>query len=321
MLLATGVFACALGLIASERVDRTKVALAGAALVVVLGSIDQHGALEAIEFETLGLLAGMMIAVRLTETTGVFTFVAIRAAQLAHGRPLALVALLTTATALLSAFLDNLTTILLIVPVTFRIADELEIDALPLVIMEVVAANIGGTATLIGDPPNIMIAGHTGLSFMEFLTNLAPIAWTTLAVVVGVLFVVFRSRLRIPAGAREHVGRMDARAAITDAEELRRIGPILLLTIATFFVHRPLGLEPATVALIGASAMLAASRQRVDRTLAGIDWSTLFFFIGLFVIVGALEATGAIGELANALIDVTAGDRTAELLAISSAAT
>ena len=291
MLLATGVFAGALGLIASERVDRTKVALAGAALVVVLGSIDQHGALEAIEFETLGLLAGMMIAVRLTETTGVFTFVAIRAAQLAQGRPLALVALLTTATALLSAFLDNLTTILLIVPVTFRIADELEIDALPLVIMEVVAANIGGTATLIGHLPNIMIAGHTGLSFMEFLTNLAPIAWTTLAVVVGVLFVVFRGRLRIPADAREHVGRMDARAAITDAEELRRIGPILLLTIATFFVHRPLGLEPATVALIGASAMLAASRQRVDRTLAGIDWSTLFFFIGLFVIVGALEAT------------------------------
>jgi Na+/H+ antiporter NhaD/arsenite permease-like protein len=317
VLIATGVFACSLALIASERVDRTKVALAGAALVVLLRSIDQHGALEAIEFETLGLLTGMMIAVRLTETTGVFTFLAIRAAQLAHGRPLALVMLLALATAVLSAFLDNLTTILLVVPVTFRIARELEVDPIPLVIISVVASNIGGTATLIGDPPNIMIGGHTGLSFMAFIENLAPIASVSLWVVVGALYLVFRRRLRIPPAARERVGLLDARAAIEDAEELRRVGPLLLATIAAFFLHRPLGLEPATVALVGATVMLAVSRQPVDRTLAGIDWATLFFFIGLFVIVGALEATGAIERLADAIIAATSGDRTAELLTIS----
>ena len=317
MLLATGVFACALALIASERVDRTKVALAGAAVVLVLGSIDQHGALEAIEFETLGLLAGMMIAVRLAETTGIFTYVAIRAAQLAHGRPFALVLLLAGATGLLSAFLDNLTTVLLVVPVTFRIARELEIDPVPLVIIEVIASNIGGTATLIGDPPNIMIGGFTGLGFVAFIEHLAPVAVPTLAIVVGMLFLWFRRSLRIPEHARDHVNRMDARAAITNPDELRRVGPLLVATILAFFVHHLVHVEPTTVALVGASAMLAVSRQPVERVLQGIDWATLFFYLGLFVMVGALEETGAIGELADALVTATAGDRTAELLGIA----
>jgi Na+/H+ antiporter NhaD/arsenite permease-like protein len=317
VLLATGVFACALALIASERVDRTKVALVGAALVIVLGTIDQHGALEAIEFETLGLLAGMMIAVRVAETTGIFTYIAIRAAQLAHGRPFALVLLLAGATGLLSAFLDNLTTVLLIVPVTFRIARELEIDPIPLVIIEVIASNIGGTATLIGDPPNIMIGAFTGLGFVEFIVHLAPVAIVTLVVVVGVLFLWFRKALQIPEHARDHVNRLDARASITDADELRRVGPLLVATIFFFFIHHLLHVEPTTVALVGASAMLAVSRQPVEQVMHGIDWATLFFFIGLFVMVGALEETGAIGELADALVSVTAGDRTAELLGIS----
>jgi Na+/H+ antiporter NhaD/arsenite permease-like protein len=162
-----------------------------------------------------------------------------------------------------------------------------------------------------------MIAGHTGLSFTAFISNLAPIAFVSLWTATGALLLVFRRRLRIPERARERVGLLDARGAIEDPGELRRTGPLLLATIAAFFVHRPLGLEPATVALVGASAMLAASRQRIDRTLAGIDWATLFFFIGLFVIVGSLEATGAIARVADAIIAATSGDRTAELLAIS----
>jgi Na+/H+ antiporter NhaD/arsenite permease-like protein len=216
----------------------------------------------------------------------------------------------------LSAFLDNLTTVLLMVPITFLLADALDIDAIPLVIIEILASNIGGTATLIGDPPNILIAGATDLSFMAFIVNLAPAVVVTLVVVVGLLFLVFRGRLQIAPDARERVMELDARKSIEDPDELRRTLPVLLLTIAAFFVHKPLHLEPATVALAGATVMLLVSRQSLEKALAGIEWPTLFFFIGLFIMVGALEEQGAIREIADGIASVTAGDRTAELLGI-----
>ena len=176
MTVAVAIFAIALIAIASERLDRTKAALAGAALILFTQTIDQDQAVEAIDFNTIGLLAGMMILVRITEETGLYNYLAIRAGQLSGGRPLALVVSLSVATAVLSAFLDNLTTILLVVPITFLLADALDIDPIPLILIEVIASNIGGTATLIGDPPNILIAGATGLSFMEFIAHLAPVA-------------------------------------------------------------------------------------------------------------------------------------------------
>ncbi|MGH3994037.1 MAG: SLC13 family permease, partial [Pseudonocardiaceae bacterium] len=205
MTVAIVLFAGALAVIASERVDRTKVALLGATLIILTSTIDQDQAIEAIDFNTIGLLAGMMIMVKLTETTGVYTWVAIRAGQLSRGRPWAVVLALGGTTAVLSAFLDNVTTVLLVVPITFLLADALDIDVVPLVIIEIVASNIGGTATLIGDPPNILIAGHTGLSFDAFITNLAPIAVPALVVVLGVLFALFRSRLQIDPQARERM--------------------------------------------------------------------------------------------------------------------
>jgi Na+/H+ antiporter NhaD/arsenite permease-like protein len=317
MALAVCIFLGALALIASERVDRTKVALLGAALVLLTQTIDQHEAIEAVDFNTLGLLAGMMIVVRLTEETGVFTWVAIKAGQLSGGRPLRLVLALAFSTAILSAFLDNLTTILLVVPVTFLLAREFRIDPIPLILIEVMACNLGGTATLIGDPPNIMIAGATGLSFTAFIENLAPIATVTTIVVVFALYAVFRRRLAISPAARRNVLHLDAESAIRDLRELRILLPILGLILLAFFVHKPLHLEPATIALSGATAMLLVTRQSLERTLAGIEWPTLFFFLGLFVMVGGLERTGAIDELAEAILDATDGDRTAELLAIS----
>ncbi len=194
MTLAVVIFAGALAAIASERVDRTKVAMTGAVLVLLTQTIDQERAIEAIDWPTLGLLAGMMVVVRLTEMTGVYTYVAIRAGQLARGRPFVLVLLLAGATAVLSAFLDNLTTVLLVVPITFLLADALDIDPIPLVLIEVIASNIGGTATLIGDPPNILIAGATGLSFGAFVVNLAPIVVVTFLAVTGALYLVLRRR-------------------------------------------------------------------------------------------------------------------------------
>ncbi len=318
MAVAVITFIVALAVIASERVNRTKVALLGAVIVVLfVGSeYDQELAVEAIDFNTIGLLAGMMILVYLTQETGVYDWIAIKAGQLSKGRPFWVVISLAGTTALLSAFLDNLTTILLMVPITFLLADALDVDPIPLIVIEIIASNIGGTATLIGDPPNIIIAGATDLSFNDFLTNLAPVVFVTFFVVIGMLYAVYRRRLQIPERNREFVMEMDADSSIRDAGELKRTGPVLIGTIILFFAHQALHIEPATVALAGASVALLVTRQNLEETLSGIEWSTLFFFLALFVMVGALEDTGAIAEVANAIKDVTQGDRSAELLGI-----
>jgi Na+/H+ antiporter NhaD/arsenite permease-like protein len=311
------VFAIALGVIASERLHRTAVALLGAALVVVSHTIDQEEAVAAIDFNTIGLLAGMMLIVRLTEPTGVYNYLAIRAGQLSRGRPLVLVVALAGTTALLSAFLDNLTTMLLIVPITFLLADTLDIRPIPLVIIQIIASNIGGTATLIGDPPNILIAGATDLSFLDFIVNLAPVAAVTFVVVTGLLYLAFRRSFRIDREARRRVMSLDASRSIEDHDELKRTLPIAVLTILAFFVQGAIGIEPATVALTGATVMLLVTRQSLEEALSGIQWATLFFFLGLFVMVGALVETGAIGEVTDAVASVTGGDRSAELLGIT----
>ena len=317
MALAVIIFILALALIATERVDRTKVALLGAVLVLLTQTIEQERAIEAIDWNTLGLLVGMMIVVRVTEPTGAYTWVAIRAGQLSKGRPFAVVLALSVTTAVLSAFLDNLTTVLLMVPITFLLADALDVDPIPLVIIEILVSNIGGTATLIGDPPNIMIAGATGLTFVEFIVNLAPVAIVTFAVVTAGLYWTYRPHLRITPEAQARVMELDAADSIEDARELKRTVPILVATILLFFAHQALHLEPATVALAGAAVMLLVTSQKVEDVLAGLEWPTLFFFVGLFVMVGALEETGAIEEVANGIADVTAGNRTAELLGIA----
>jgi len=317
MAFAVVLFAAALAVIASERVDRTKVALLGAVLLLLTQTIEQHAAIEAIDWNTLGLLAGMMLMVKVTEPTGVYNWLAIRAGQLSRGRPVAVVWSLAATTALLSAFLDNLTTVLLMVPITFLLADALDIDPVPLVVIEILVSNIGGTATLIGDPPNILIAGATGLSFMAFIANLAPVAIVTFAVVTTGLYLVFRRQLRVTPEARQRVMELDAKRSIEDIDELKRTVPVLVGTILLFFAHQALHLEPATVAMTGATVMLFVSRQKLGDSLAGIEWPTLFFFIGLFVMVGALEETGAIDEVARGIAALTDGDRTAELLGIT----
>ena len=317
MAVAVVLFAAALAVIASERVDRTKVALLGAVLLLLTQTIEQDVAIEAIDWNTLGLLAGMMLMVKITEPTGVYTWVAIKAGQLSRGRPLWIVVSLAGTTAVLSAFLDNLTTILLVVPITFLLADALDIDPLPLIVTEVLVSNIGGTATLIGDPPNILIAGAADLSFMAFIVNLAPVALVAFLVVTGGLYLAYRRQLQVAPESRARVMELDARRSIEDMDELKRTVPVLVGTILLFFAHQTLHIEPATVAMTGATVMLFVSRQKLADSLAGIEWPTLFFFIGLFVMVGALEETGAIDEVAQGVGSLTDGDRTAELLGIT----
>jgi Na+/H+ antiporter NhaD/arsenite permease-like protein len=316
--IAVATFLIALGVIASEKMHRTNVALLGAAIVVLfVGDFSQEQAIEAVDFNTIGLLVGMMIIVYLTQQTGVYDYIAIRAGQLSGGRPFAVTMALAGTTALLSAFLDNLTTILLVAPITFLLADALDIEAVPLLIIEVIASNIGGTATLIGDPPNIIIAGATGLSFNDFIVNLAPIVVITLAVVVPLLYLVFRSRLQVEEKNRRAVMELNAKASIRDSAELRRTGPVLILTVLAFFAHQQLHIEPATVALTGAAIGLLVTKLDLEKVLSHVEWTTLFFFIGLFVMVGALEATGAIDHVADAVKDLTGGERTAELFGIT----
>jgi Na+/H+ antiporter NhaD/arsenite permease-like protein len=314
---AVSTFLIALGLIAAERFHRTKVALLGAAIVTLfVGAFDQEKAIESVDFNTIGLLVGMMILVYVTQQSGVYDYIAVRAGQLSKGRPFAVVLSMALTTAVLSALLDNLTTILLVVPVTFLLCDTLDIDPIPLIVIEVIASNIGGTATLIGDPPNIIIAGYTGLSFNEFILNLAPIVVVTLAIVIGLLYLYMRKSFQTTEENRRYVMQLDASASITNPTELRRTGPVLLVTILAFFAHQQLHIEPATVALAGAAVALLITTVPLEKALSNIEWPTLFFFVGLFVMVGALEETGAIEEVANFAKDLTGGDRTAELMGI-----
>jgi Na+/H+ antiporter NhaD/arsenite permease-like protein len=315
--IAVLIFVLALALIAVEWVHRTKVALAGAALMVLLGVLDQEAAIASVDWATVGLLAGMMVIVGLTEPTGVFTFLALRVAQLSRGRPIALVFLLALVTGVLSAFLDNLTAILLVVPITLLIADILRISPIPLVMVEIVSSNIGGTATLIGDPPNIMIGtARPELSFLDFIVNLAPVALVTLLVVTGGLALAFRGKLRVvPERARE-IASLDAARDIREARYVKRTLAVLLGTIAAFFLHTLLHMEPAVVALTGATVMLLVAAEDVESALEHVEWSTLFFFLGLFVMVGGLEERGVVAQVAEWLADVTGGSSTAEGLVV-----
>ena len=222
-IVAVCVFVVALALIAFEWVHRTKVALAGAGLMVVIGVLDEEHAIEAVDWSTLGLLTGMMILVGLTERTGIFTYLALRVAQLSGGRPFRLVLLLALTTGVMSAFLDNLTTILLVVPVTLLIADVLRISPVPLVLIEILASNIGGTATLIGDPPNILIGTHVPeLTFIDFIVNLAPVSIVTLLATTGLLYLVFRRQLAVPPERALEVERLDPLEAIRESRHVRR---------------------------------------------------------------------------------------------------
>jgi len=300
------VFVVALAVIALEWAHRTKVALAGAAIMVVLGVLDQEAAIESIDWATLGLLAGMMIIVGLVEPTGVFTYLALRVAQLSRGNPVALLFLLAGMTGVLSAFLDNLTAILLVVPITLLLADVLRIAAIPLVLTEVIASNVGGTATLIGDPPNILIGSHREeLSFNDFIVNLAPVSLVTLVAVTGTLALVFRRSLRVDPERAAEIERIDPARDLRQATKVKRTLAVLLGTIIAFFLHVPLHVEPAVVALAGATVMLFVAASDVEKALERVEWATLFFFVGLFVMVGGLVERGVVDDVSDWLADIT----------------
>lgn len=309
--LATIIFIVTYAVIISERLNRAVVALAGAALMVLLGVVNQDEAVEAIDFNTLALLVGMMIIVNVLKRTGVFRYVGWRTAILVAGNPWRLMLGFCIITAFASAFLDNVTTILLMAPVTIAICDDLRLDARPFLITQVIASNIGGTATLIGDPPNILIGSATGLTFFDFLVHLAPAVLIMLPLTFAGFWLMYgRTRtLGVPtAAARGVLARANAREHITNESLLWRSAIVLAFTIAGFILHSALHLEAGTVAMTGAVVLLLVSTVNVHDVLAEIEWTTIFFFVGLFVLVGGVEATGLLDKIAARVTSITGGD-------------
>ena len=311
-IVAIVIFVVAYALIISEKVHRTIVGLFGAMLMILFGIIDQEVAVHHIDFNTLGLLMGMMIIVNITSETGLFNFLAIWAAQKVKAQPIALLVVLSTITMVCSALLDNVTTVLLTVPITFSITSQLKVDVMPYLISQILASNIGGTATLIGDPPNIMIGSAVGLDFMAFVENLTLISIIIFILVQFILIGLYHKGLHTQPELQDKIMRLPAGAQITDHALLRKCLVVIFLTITFFVLHGSLGLESATVALSGAGLLLLLTATRdegaIVKVLSKIEWPAIFFFGGLYVLVGALVETGVIRMLAAEAIKATGGN-------------
>ncbi|MGW5740550.1 SLC13 family permease [Amycolatopsis sp. NPDC003861] len=310
--LAVAVFVVAYAFIATEKLPKTAVALAGAGVVLAFGVTDSADAFYShdtgIDWDVVFLLFGMMVIVSVLRRTGVFEYVAIWAAKRAKGSPLRIMVLLVLITAVASAFLDNVTTVLLIAPVTLLVCDRLDLKPTPFLIAEVLASNIGGAATLIGDPPNIIIGSRAGLSFNDFLVNMTPIVAIELLAFALALRWVFRGSFAVDPARVAGIMRLNEREAIRDGGLLLKCGLVLLGVFAAFVGHSLIHVEPSVVALLGAGVLVVISRVEPEDYLAGVEWETLLFFAGLFVMIGALVKTGVIADLAELAADATGGN-------------
>jgi len=318
-------FVLTYALIVAERLNRAIVAVSAASLMVVGGVLTQEAAVQGIDFNTIGLLTGMMVIVTITRRSGVFQYLAIWAAKRVKADPWGILVMLVLVTAVLSALLDNVTTVLLIAPVTLLITDELKISAYPYLFAEIFASNIGGTATLIGDPPNIMIGSAVGLSFNEFLINLAPIAAVLLLLFLLPLYFIWGHRLEASEDRRRTVMNYREADAITDGRLLKQSLFVITLVISGFILAHKLKAEPATIALFGAALLLILDNlprhieeqsDNVYRTFGDVEWTTIFFFIGLFIVVYGVETAGILELLAERVLDLTGGDRGVTAVAI-----
>ncbi|WP_339288181.1 ArsB/NhaD family transporter [Paenibacillus sp. FSL E2-0201] len=308
---AIGIFLLIYGLIISEKIHRTILAMLGAIVMVAMGIVDQETALHHIDFNTIGLLVGMMMIVGITAETGLFKYAAVKSAKLAKGKPRRILIALFVITAVASAFLDNVTTVLLMVPVTFSITRQLRINPLPFLMSQIIASNVGGTATLIGDPPNIMIGSAVKeLTFMSFISNLTPVIIIIMLAYIPLFLLMFGKQIKSTPELQQSIMSMDEKAMITDHKLLRKCLIVLGITITGFFLHQALHLESATVALAGAFLLLllTGGEHMLEKAFHSVEWITIFFFIGLFVLVSGLVETGVIAELAAKAIELTGGD-------------
>ena len=311
-LIAITVFLATYVFIISEKIHRTVISLVGGMTVVVLGVITQETAIHHIDLNTLGLLVGMMIIVGVTAETGLFNYLAIKAAKKVQGKPTQIMLVMSLLTAVASALLDNVTTVLLTVPVTLSITRKLKVPSTPFLVSQILASNIGGTATLIGDPPNIMIGSSTSLGFGDFVFNLAPVAIVILIITVILLELIYMKKLVTTDELRAHIMTLDENKELRDKSLLKKSVFMLAVTIIMFGLHQMLHLESATVAMFCASVLLLIAYPSHEKQLEGVlrrvEWVAIFFFVGLFVLVGALVETGVISMIAQEAMEITKGD-------------
>ncbi len=317
LLVSLAIFVLTYAVIVTERINRAIVALLGAGVMIMSGVLHQTEAVQGIDFNTIGLLTGMMVIVAITQKSGVFQYVAVRSAKLVKADPWGLMLMLAVVTALFSALLDNVTTVLLVAPVALLITDALRISPYPYLFTIIFASNIGGSATLIGDPPNIMIGSAVGLTFNDFVLNMAPIALLVFLLTLLPIWWFWGRKLHASPEQRAQVMAFDERAAITDPLLLKQSLAVTALTIAGFVFAHALGLEPATIALFGAALLLLiralgrdAEQQSelVHKSFAEVEWVTIFFFVGLFIVVAGVEKAGALKLAAEALVSFTGGE-------------
>ncbi|GGI15743.1 ArsB/NhaD family transporter [Gottfriedia solisilvae] len=306
------VFLIAYAFIISEKINRALIALLGAGIMVAIGVVDLHSALTThIEWETITLLIGMMIIVYITSTSGFFEFIAIKAAKISKGQPIRILVTLSLLTAIASAFLDNVTTILLIVPITLSITKILKVDPIPFLMLEVIYSNIGGTATLIGDPPNIMIgSANKHLTFNEFLFNLTPVIAIIVAVITVIIYFIYRKRLVTTPTAIQKLMSINEADYIKNRLLMYKSLTVLGFTLLGFVLHSVLHLDAALVAMFGATILMVigVKEHDLEKVFASVEWVTIFFFAGLFVLVGGLIDIGLIGSLAIKVLELTNGD-------------
>lgn len=317
MWVATCLLLVTYALIMTEKVNRAIIALLGAGAMVIIGVMDQHEALRGVDWNTLGLLAGMMILVSISRRSGMFQYVAVRAAQWAKAHPAGILLLLQITTAILSSLLDNVTTVLLVVPVTLAITKQLDVPPYPFLFAEIFASNIGGTATLIGDPPNILIGSQVGLSFNDFVFHLTPVILVVMIVQAIAVHMIWGRKMHATPQAEARVMAMSANDTIEDWLLLKQSLAVLTVVMLGFIFARQLHLEPATIAMVGAAILMlldnwAHSSEKaahnVHQTFSDVEWITIFFFIGLFIVVHGVEVGGLLTLLANKLVAATGGN-------------
>jgi Na+/H+ antiporter NhaD/arsenite permease-like protein len=315
-IIAIVVFVAVMVLVATEKVHRCLAALAGALVLIIAGVIDFNVGIGHIDFNTIGVLLGMMLFVSVVKESGLFEFVAIKAAKAAHGDPWRIMVAFILITALLSALLDNVTTVLLVGPMTLVVCDMMEIDPVPYFMVEIFASNIGGTATLIGDPPNIMIGSAANLSFLDFLAVDAPAVVLVLIVAIAAFKLLYGRHLALDGPHRTEIMKLDPRDRIRDLKLFRQSIAMICLIVFFFMVHGQLGLESSVIALAAACIMMLISKADLELCVFNVEWTTIGFFCGLFMVVGALDETGVISLLARAIMNATAGNPLVMMLVI-----
>lgn len=310
--IATGIFIVTFGLIITERLDKTKVALAGGGLMMALNIVTQHEAFYdrkyAIDYNVIFLLFGMMVIVNILSKTGVFQFLAIKSAKLVRGRPVWILVLFTGITTVFSSFLNNVTTVLILIPVSLLIADELQIDPFPFLLSEIMASSLGGTATLIGGPPNILIASKVQLTFMDFIYHLTPAVFFVFSFFLLTITLLFGKKFRVKEEVRQKILAINEYEMIKSYSLLIKSLGVLGLVIPGFIFSSRIHLEPATIAILGAAILLIISKENLQNVLRELEWSTLFYFIGLFIVVAGVVKVGLISMLSDYMISFTKPD-------------